>query len=151
MKDKQIHISDMMPIIRELVAEGKEVEISPQGISMLPSIASGDTVILAKPKRPPKKYDIVLYCRDDGTAVLHRVVGTKRNAYIVAGDAQAFSEYPVNENAIVAVALRVMRNGKVIEELGKGKNKYTSRHCRRLKYLRIRAIIAKAYGRIAGR
>lgn len=151
MTDKQIHISDMLPIIRELIAADKEIEISPHGISMLPSIASGDTVVLVKPKRPPKKYDIVLYCRADGSAVLHRVVGKKRNAYIVAGDAQDFIEYPVNESDIAAVALKVIRKGEVVEELGKGKNKYTSRHFRRLKYLRARAFIARIYGRITGR
>lgn len=148
MLDKSIHISKMAPIIEELVNAGKEIEISPQGVSMQPSIVDGDIVTLIKPKFPLKKYDVAFYRRGDGSVVLHRVVGMKKGAYIMVGDSQNYTEYPVHERDIIAVAAKVVREGEVIEEIGKGKSKYTARHHRYLLYLRIRGRLGAIYRKI---
>lgn len=112
--EKSIHISQMAPIIEEMLQSGKTAEISPGGVSMYPNIREGDKVILQKPSFPLKKYSVALYKRGSGV-VLHRVVGIKKDGYAFAGDAQKSVEYPVHENDIIAVAKKVLRGGSEVK------------------------------------
>lgn len=148
MSEKNMHISAVAPVIRELVESGKTVEIMPQGISMRPSIVSGDVVTLTKAEFPLKKYDLAFYVRCDGSVVLHRVVCRKKGAYVMVGDAQDAVEYPVYEKDIVAVAKSVVRSGEVVETLGHGKSSYTAKHHRHLFCLKVRRKLGAIYRKI---
>ena len=54
-------------LIRERIASGQTVEMSPRGVSMLPIIKEGrDSVILAPVDRPIERYDVILYRRENG-------------------------------------------------------------------------------------
>lgn len=114
--DKMFSIASMMPVIEELVGQGKSVEIVPHGESMLPTIQPGDTVTVCSAKSGIKKYDVVLYSRADGSAILHRVCAVLNSGYVMAGDAQNHLEYPVKREQIVAVVTKVVRDGVVIYE-----------------------------------
>ena len=112
--DKAISIAQMTPVIEEMIGAGKSVEIFPRGISMSPTIQNGDVVILKAFCDDIKKYDVVLYKRNDGTAVLHRVCALVKSDFVMAGDAQSFVEYPVKKDQIVGIVTSVLRNGKII-------------------------------------
>ncbi|MBE7027021.1 MAG: hypothetical protein E7410_05650 [Ruminococcaceae bacterium] len=114
--DKIFSIANMMPIIDELVGQGKSVEIMPHGESMLPTIKAGDTVTVSSADSGIKKYDVALYTRTDGSAILHRVCAVLDDGYAMAGDAQSYLEYPVKREQIVAVVTKVVRDGKVMYE-----------------------------------
>ena len=113
--DKSIHISQMAHIIEEVLKNGASFEFTPRGISMRPSVVDGDVAYIKKPSFPLKKYDIVLYRRNDHTVVLHRVVGRIGKSYIMAGDAQSYIEYPIDETDIIGVVSGVSRGGKAVK------------------------------------
>lgn len=105
-------IKDLIPIITECVNSGRKVKMRVTGISMQPLLHNrADTVVLCRADKI-KKYDIVLHKREDGSYILHRVVGKKRGAYAIAGDFETEREYPVYPNQILARAEGFERNGK---------------------------------------
>ncbi len=86
------------------------------GDSMMPLIKEGrDLMVLTIPSRPPKKYDAVLYKRDNGQYVMHRILGEDENGFIMCGDNRYDKEFGIRENQILAILTSVSRNGKEIK------------------------------------
>ena len=73
--NQPLTLDDMMPTIRQTLAQGKNVTFTPGGVSMLPMLRPNrDSVTLSPLPRQLKKYDLPLYRRNNGRYVLHRVV-----------------------------------------------------------------------------
>jgi len=106
------HMEEVMPIIRECVANGQSVRFSPRGISMLPMLRQGkDTVTLSPITRELKKYDIALYVRKNGKHVLHRIVKTG-DTYTCIGDNQVVCERGLSRDQFVAVVTSFSRESR---------------------------------------
>lgn len=113
-------LDEMMPVIREKLDAGGEVRLLASGRSMMPLFRDGkDTVILAAAdKKRLKKYDMILYRRDNGQYVLHRIVGRSGGrdgaavCYTLRGDAQYAAEPGVREDQVIARAARFTRGGR---------------------------------------
>lgn len=100
----QLDLTDMLPTLQELLQSGRRVRIQPAGRSMTPTLRDRkDTVLLQAISRRPRKHDIVLYQRGNGTLVLHRIVGEIREGYMMCGDAQFQLEYPVAAQQLIGV------------------------------------------------
>lgn len=100
-----------MPLIRERIAAEQLVRIYPYGKSMLPMLCEGrDSVVLSKAQRI-KKYDIILYQRENGQYILHRVVKVGKT-YTCIGDNQFVLERGIANEQIVAVCTAFTRKGK---------------------------------------
>ena len=113
---KNITLEQAMPLMEELLSAGKEVSFVPSGTSMIPLILGGrDQITLKRFSSPPAKYDVPLYRRSDGSFVLHRIIGTCIDGYIMCGDHQTAKEYPVKPEDIIAVMVSVDRNGRHID------------------------------------
>ena len=115
-KFEQISASmdELMPLLNERIAAGQVVKFSPKGISMLPMLRSGrDTVTLSSISRKIKKYDIVLYRRDDGKYVLHRIISLG-DTYTLIGDNQFQKEYGIRHGQIIALVVAFTRDERVI-------------------------------------
>ena len=111
---KDLRLEQLMPLIREQLAQGKPVRFAPRGISMLPMLRQGrDKVVLAPAAGKLKKYDIPLYQRDDGHFVLHRIVGVGET-YTCIGDNQYELEYGIRQDQIIAVVVAFTRDEKEI-------------------------------------
>ena len=81
-------MKEIFPLIEEGIKNGGKYRFYPKGVSMLPLLREGiDSVILSLPEKI-EKYDMVLYQRDDGQYVLHRVVDIKDGKYDFCGDNQ---------------------------------------------------------------
>ena len=79
---KNISMSDLLPFIEEAFGRNTTFKIPITGTSMNPYLVQGrDFVFIEKPVFPLEIGDIPLYRRDDGTFVLHRVVGKNENGY----------------------------------------------------------------------
>ena len=105
-------INDIMPIIEECIANGTDVRMKVSGISMTPILHNGkDSVVLSAPGKVGK-YDIVLHKRKNGQYILHRIIGKKKGAFVIAGDFETEKEYPVYEDMIIARVTSFCRNGK---------------------------------------
>lgn len=109
---KKVSLHEIYPIIKEKIENGGTVKLPITGISMRPLLVAGrDFVELTKCEKP-KKGDIIFYLRDNGQFVLHRIVGTNGNGYILCGDNQWRLEYDINDHHIIGVVTSITRKGK---------------------------------------
>ena len=104
-----VSLEDMMAIVEEVIREGKSVKLSPRGKSMLPLIRQKrDSVLLVPISDEIKKYDIVLYKRENGAYVLHRVVKCD-STYTMLGDNQFYAERGIERGQMIAVVKEIYR------------------------------------------
>lgn len=98
----------------ELLEQGEtSVAVPVAGSSMTPFLINGDTVYLDLPQTPVKRGDIVLYTRDSGRYVLHRVWrANKDGSFLMVGDAQLELEYIPGMERIRARVSYVRHKGK---------------------------------------
>jgi signal peptidase I len=90
--------------------------LSAGGHSMEPNIRDGDYIILQKSSYPSfsvNEGDVVLYCKEEGGIVCHRVysisyIGSVKR-YHTVGDSNDFADKPIYENQIL---------GKVVGAVG---------------------------------
>lgn len=102
-----------LSLIKELLASNKTVTISVKGTSMRPFYVDGKTqVTLSLPLSTFRKLDVVLFERENGQMVLHRVVKIQPNGLVIQGDALKNKDF-VKPDQVVGVVLRHERNGKV--------------------------------------
>ena len=112
MSERNIKLNDAMPLIKEKLAEGREVIFSPRGTSMLPMLREGrDTITLSPVPNKLKKYDIPFYQRENGQYVLHRIVKIG-DTYTCIGDNQFVYENGVKREQIIALCIAFTRNGR---------------------------------------
>jgi len=113
---KLLDTTEYVEALLSLTDEGQQVSLQIAGGSMLPFLsdcrAEGpDAVLIEKPAEDPGVGDIVLYRRDNGQYVLHRVHHITPAGYFIIGDAQVQLEGPIRRNQIRAVAVGANRKG----------------------------------------
>lgn len=140
-----VDIHEYVPVLRELIDQGKEVSITITGNSMSPFLAHGrDQVLLKKPSETLKKGDMVFYQRDYGGYVLHRICKVKNEKeYFLVGDGQTFIEGPLRRDQIFGIVTSVRRKGKW---LSAGSFWWDFYRYIWLNIIPLRPIIRKAYG-----
>ncbi len=112
---KTIDTKAFLDTLCELAEKGETVCTVVSGGSMLPFLAGGrDYVFLQKPGKKLKKGDIVLFTRENGDYVLHRIKRADPNGYYLLGDGQTAPEGPVEESRIRCVAVKVKRKGRIL-------------------------------------
>lgn len=132
MNEYKVHLSEIWGLMQEQIENGGEVKFSPKGISMLPLIKEGrDSVILKKAPDHLKKYDVVLYRRANGDFVLHRVVGAKKNSYIMCGDNQYTYEKDVSKDSILAIMTGLYQGDEYISVTDKEYISYSKKIVRK--------------------
>jgi len=95
-----IRISDSDPA-EELRRQG-QLRVEIKGRSMEPLLKSGrNTVHLRCLRDAPKPLDVVLFCREDGSFVLHRVLACGRDGFTICGDHQTEPERGIQRRQIV--------------------------------------------------
>lgn len=114
LRDQNHSFQELLPLIREQIALGGSVRISPRGTSMLPMLRQGvDTVVLSPVTEHLRKYDIPFYRRDNGQFVLHRIIAVGET-YTCIGDNQFEVEPGVRKEQIIAVVSGFTRGGREI-------------------------------------
>ena len=113
--NNSLSLEELFPIISEQLEQGGSASCTIHGTIMLPMLKDGkSTVRLIKPVSPPKKYDIILYRRNDGCFVLRRIVGIKKGGYICRGDNQINNEFPVKKESVIGILTDHVSDGKRI-------------------------------------
>lgn len=114
-KQKRIvDINTYLPVLRELLSEGREVSLTITGGSMSPFIVHGrDEILIAPPDGTWKKGDMAFFQRDNGQYVMHRIRRVTRdgNCFFI-GDAQQVTEGPIRPDQIFGKITAVKRKGK---------------------------------------
>ena len=115
----KVNMNELVPLIKEVIARGTSFRMYPNGRSMLPTIVAGkDSVDLSLPVGL-KKYDIVLYSRDNGQYVLHRIVKVHGEYFDMCGDAQHCIEKNVHSDNVIALVSAVYKGDKCIKRNSK--------------------------------
>ena len=111
---------------KELSSPGKTLDIKAalrecgfivhgiKGVSMLPTLIEATDSVRLVPSDgiALKKYDIPLYTRRDGSLVLHRIIGRRKDGvWIIRGDNCLKKEY-IPPERIIAVAEGYYRDGE---------------------------------------
>jgi signal peptidase len=109
-------VGTMMPVINELLDEGKRVRITVTGMSMYPFLRHNvDSVELMKTNYSNvHRGDIVLIVRDDKQYVLHRIIRKKKKCFYLNGDGQQWCEGPLLPEQIIAKVCNIWRKDHCI-------------------------------------
>ena len=89
------------------------------GTSMMPLLKEGRDRVELEPcsQERLKKGSVVLYKKNDGTLVLHRIIKTENGEFFtVLGDHQFNNDEWVNKNQIIAVACGFFIKGRYVNE-----------------------------------
>ena len=89
------------------------------GTSMMPLLKEGRDRVELEPccQERLKKGNVVLYKKNDGTLVLHRIIKTEnREFFTVLGDHQFKNAERVNKHQIIAVACGFFIKGRYVNE-----------------------------------
>jgi hypothetical protein len=100
--------------IEELLAAGHTIRLHPLGYSMYPLFVPGrdEAIIAPLGERKPRRGDVVLYRREQGILVLHRIQRiTKKGIYFV-GDNQTEVEGPLRPDQVRGILVAFVRKGK---------------------------------------
>ena len=112
---QQVETKVLLPFLEELLAAGKQIRMTVTGSSMYPLLRDRYDSVLLSPLKTPKKYDIVLFVRDTGEAVLHRIVKCRKEGYTFLGDNQLILEGPIARSQMVAVVTGFYRGEQYVD------------------------------------
>lgn len=86
-----------------------------KGDSMMPLLRQDkDLMVIRRIEAPLKKYDVVLFKRENGAYVLHRITKVcGLGVFMIGGDNRHYSE-PIPEEQIIGIMTEVIRDGKHI-------------------------------------
>ena len=87
-----------------------------RGVSMLPLLRQDRGVLVIEKRGEGRcaKYDAVLFKRDNGQYILHRILRVLPQGYLIAGDHNTFLERDVTDRMILGVMTQIIRDGKSI-------------------------------------
>ncbi len=129
---------------KELIEKNGYYIATPIGTSMMPMIRQRlDTVRLVKPTKRLKKYDVILYQRKDKTYVLHRIIGVKKDSYVLCGDNQFIKEYNVTDEMIIGVVDGFYRGETYVSNDNKEYIRYYKKRVRNRIFRKIKHYIRK--------
>lgn len=109
--------------------DGKYI-FTPVGTSMLPMLRQRrDTVLVEKKNGAVKKHDVILYKRECGDYILHRVLKVKNGEYTLCGDNHTHLEKGVKDEQILGVMTAFWRDEKMIKTTDFSYRFYTKIWC----------------------
>ena len=116
-KVKVLEPEQLMPPLLDMLEVTETVPLVISGSSMIPFLAHGrDTVYLSKVRKPLCRGDMVLYRRDSGNYILHRIFRVEGDTYTMVGDAQTWLEPGIRPDQILALVTAVRRKGKLLQK-----------------------------------
>lgn len=107
-------MNEIVPLLKEVISSGASFRFYPNGTSMQPTIKQGeDSVELSSPENLTT-LDAVLYQRENGQYVLHRIVKEHKNHFDMCGDNQIEIEKNVEKFRVIAKVTGIYRGEKYI-------------------------------------
>ena len=114
-KVKILPPEQLMEPLLGLLEETDPVPLVISGNSMSPFLIHGrDVVYLSRVTAPLKRGDMILYRRDNGAYILHRICSLEGGTYCLVGDAQVLIERGVRPDQVLAVVTAVRRKDKLL-------------------------------------
>lgn len=105
---------ELIPPLLDLLEDADSVPLLISGASMSPFLVHNrDTVFLTKADRALKRGDMILYRRDSGRYILHRIYRVESGSYTLVGDAQTQLETGIRPDQVLARVCCVRRKGRL--------------------------------------
>ena len=112
---KTLPAEELFPQLLSLLEHTDAVPLTVTGSSMMPFLQpERDTVYLKKQDTPIKPGDMILYKRNNGQYILHRVYRVAPDGLQLIGDGQTGIEPGVSPDSVVAGVAAVRRKGKLL-------------------------------------
>lgn len=109
--DSQVLLEEYRQLLRDDAIGALPLVIS--GNSMSPFLVHGrDTIYLSRLTRPVKKGDALLYRRDNGAYIFHRVYKAENDSFTMVGDAHTQLEPGIRPDQVIAIMTSATRKGK---------------------------------------
>lgn len=102
-----------MNTIEEILKERGCYAAAVHGISMLPLLVDHRDIAYIEPAATVRRLDVVLFRRESGQLVLHRVLRCRADGYTVAGDNDTAVEH-ITPTQILGVMTAFCRDGKTV-------------------------------------
>ena len=107
-----VPMESLVEVLQLQMESGAPATLTVTGSSMMPLFRNRrDSVILLPVTQRQGKGQIILYRRDNGQYVLHRIIGVTPEGYICCGDNQ-YEREDVRHDQLIAVVTQFIRNGK---------------------------------------
>ena len=120
------------------------------GNSMMPLLRENrDLAVISEIKSPPVKYDTVLFRRENGSYVLHRIFGVRDDYYLIGGDNRCFEE-KIPKTQLIGVLTAVIRDGRQINTTDGEYLEYLKKLPRRRAALKFRAALYRPIKALKG-
>ena len=120
---EDFNLAELYPLIAEGIKAGGTYRFYPKGVSMLPLLVEGvDSVVLSSPLNL-KKDDIVLYRRDNGMFVIHRITKIA-DTISMCGDNQFYIEKDILIEQILAKVSAIYKKDRLVKLDSTGYNFY---------------------------
>ena len=110
-KIKYAEMNTIVPLIQSVISDGREAKIRVTGNSMYPMLLDRRDMVKLSKIDCVKVGDVLLYRRENGDYVMHRVIGRKGDNLAFAGDNEIAREYPVGTSQCIAKMTGFVRNG----------------------------------------
>ena len=107
---------ELMPQLEEILQQAQAMPLVISGSSMSPFLRHGrDTVYLSRVTEPLKRGDIILYRRQGGAYILHRILRAEEDVYTLVGDGQLAPEPGIHRDQVLAIVTAVRRKGNLLK------------------------------------
>lgn len=108
---------ELIPPLLSLLEQTDNVPLVISGSSMSPFLVHHrDTVYLSKVRHPLRRGDMILYQRDNGRYILHRIYRTEDKTLTMVGDAQTSLERNIRPDQVLALVTAVRRKGRLLKQ-----------------------------------
>ena len=115
MEVSTVSIESLMPVIRMQLETGGRAPLVVTGVSMHPTLRHcRDLVELVPVRQPLKRGDLILYRRESGTYVLHRIVSKPTGGSFICSGDNHWEPENVTERQVIALVDTYIRDGKRI-------------------------------------
>ena len=116
MEKVQIPNSQFFALAKQLLQEGKKIEITVKGNSMRPFLSDGETVVVTPVALdcPLKKCDIILAETSTGQVMMHRIREISPAGIRMKGDGNLYQSELVRPEDVMGRVAGVVRNGETV-------------------------------------
>ena len=116
MEKVQVPNSQFFALAKQLLREGKKIEIPVKGGSMRPFLFDGETVVVAPVgvDCPLRRCDIILAETSTGQVMMHRIREISPAGIRMKGDGNLYQSELVRPEDVMGRVLSVVRHGKTI-------------------------------------
>ena len=110
---RSVSMQELAPAIVQAIQTGGSAELTVTGRSMTPFLQDRVSRVRLTAISQPKRGDVVLYRRQNGGYVLHRIATCSGDGtYVMCGDAQTVLEPSIRRDQLIAVMTAFARGEK---------------------------------------